>query len=392
MDKRDEIIELQNNIMQEMLRKQFRNITEDFWSRGGSDAGNGAPDRRPSAPSPKKDGSAPASETQSGAGAEETPREDIGRLKEELHSYIGLDGIKSEVDSLINWISIMNARKAQDLPVPDLSLHMVFTGNPGTGKTMIARLMARIYRSLGILSKGQLVEVDRSGLVAGYIGQTAIKTQEAVTKALGGVLFIDEAYALTDKGENDYGREAVDTILKAMEDHREDLVVIVAGYTELMNRFIHSNPGLESRFNRFMLFPDYTQEELSAIFAMRCRQSGYTLEAEAEDTLKEILKEKSANIKGFGNARGVRNLFEKAIAAQADRLSALSAPPDREQLMRLTAEDLRTGASRADGESLRNAALTSVLRDLTGPEPEKGEDPLAPRKTGETKDQTGPQS
>ena len=217
---------------------------------------------------------------------------------------------------------------------------MVFSGNPGTGKTMVARLMARIYKSLGILSKGHLIEVDRSGLVAGYVGQTAIKTQEVIEKAKGGVLFIDEAYALTSRGSNDYGQEAVDTLLKAMEDNRDDLIVIVAGYIELMEEFIHSNPGLESRFNRFMDFPDYTLDEMTDIFLMRCDQSGYTLEECAKETLRDILKEKSADVKGFGNARGVRNLFEKAIAAQADRLAEGGEELTRETLMLLTKSDL----------------------------------------------------
>ena len=153
-----------------------------------------------------------------------------------------------------------------------MSLHMVFTGNPGTGKTMMARMMARIYRSLDILSKGQLVEVARSGLVAGYVGQTAIKTQKVIQKALGGVLFIDEAYALNGKSENDFGQEAIDTILKAMEDHRDELAGIVAGFTDLMDRFIHSNPGLESRFNRFLLFEDYTSDEMLDIYKMQSKK------------------------------------------------------------------------------------------------------------------------
>ncbi len=170
-------------------------------------------------------------------------------------------------------VNVYKLRRAHDLPTTDMSLHMVFTGNPGTGKTMMARMMARIYRSLDILSKGQLVEVDRSGLVAGYVGQTALKTQKVIEKAMGGVLFIDEAYALNGKSENDFGQEAIDTILKAMEDHRDDLVVIVAGYTDLMEKFIHSNPGLESRFNRFLLFEDYSPDEMLAIFRMQCKRA-----------------------------------------------------------------------------------------------------------------------
>jgi len=272
--------------------------------------------------------------------------------------------IKSEVNSLINWIGIMKARKEQNMPTPDLSLHMVFSGNPGTGKTMIARLMSRIYKCLGILSKGHLVEVDRSGLVAGYIGQTALKTQEVIEKALGGVLFIDEAYALTSRGNNDYGQEAVDTLLKAMEDHRDDLIVIVAGYTELMQEFISSNPGLESRFNRFMYFPDYTVDELVGIFDMRCGKSCYTLSDEAREILPEILKEKSKDVKGFGNGRGVRNLFEHAIANQADRLSQEMGELTRERLMEITKADLENAARESDGDTLEKAAVKSTVSDL----------------------------
>ena len=205
---------------------------------------------------------------------------------------------------------------------------------------MIARLMSQHLQKLGHPVKGQLIEVDRGGLVAGYVGQTAIKTGEAIGKALGGVLFVDEAYALTDHGENDYGQEAVDTLLKAMEDHRDDLIVIVAGYTELMKEFVHSNPGLESRFNRFMHFPDYTVEEMIAIFDMRCEKSGYELAADARELLKGLLALLSLDTKGFGNARGVRNLFERAVSAQADRLASLT-EVTRATLMLLTSDDLR---------------------------------------------------
>ena len=205
---------------------------------------------------------------------------------------------------------------------------------------MIARLMARIFKTLGILSKGHLVEVDRSGLVAGYVGQTALRTGEAIQKALGGVLFIDEAYALTNRGGNDYGQEAVDTLLKAMEDHREDLVVIVAGYIGPMEDFLHSNPGLESRFNRFLHFPDYTVDELAAIFDLRCQKSGYQLAMDARGLLRDILVRASQDAVGFGNARGVRNLFEHAVSQQANRLARQS-DWTRESLMLLTEEDLR---------------------------------------------------
>jgi len=182
------------------------------------------------------------------------------------------------------------------------------------------------------------------------VGQTAIKTQEVIEKAMGGVLFIDEAYALTNRGGMDYGQEAVDTLLKAMEDHRDDLVVIVAGYTELMQEFIHSNPGLESRFNRFMHFPDYTVEEMRDIFLMRCNKSGYTLDEGAKKPLEEILEQESRDVEGFGNARGVRNLFEKAIAAQADRLAEGKEALTKESLMLITRADLFAAAGLEDPE------------------------------------------
>ena len=355
-NRKDEIIRLQSDIMRGLLSQSMKQTGEDLWGMPTLGSFIGL------APEPEKKTGIPSAEKKKppetpSAGKQKTPEkaqekeqeappESIEDLKKELHSYIGLDAVKEQVDSLINWVQIIKARKENDLPTPDLSLHMVFSGNPGTGKTMVARLMGRIYKSLGVLSKGQLVEVDRSGLVAGYVGQTAIKTAEVIEKAMGGVLFIDEAYALTNRGSTDYGQEAVDTLLKAMEDHREDLIVIVAGYTELMDEFVHSNPGLESRFNRFMHFPDYTVEEMLDIFLMRCEKSGYTLEEDAKAPLTDILREASRDVQGFGNARGVRNLFERAIAAQADRLAAGQEPLTRETLVRLTADDI-TAATKA---------------------------------------------
>ena len=246
--------------------------------------------------------------------------------------------------NLINLVRVHQMRRDHDLPTPELSLHMVFSGNPGTGKTTVARIMARVYHTLGILSKGQLVEVDRSGLVAGYVGQTALKTTQVIEKALGGVLFIDEAYALSGKGGQDFGQEAIDTILKAMEDHRDDLVVIVAGYEDLMEDFIHSNPGLESRFNRFLHFADYTVEELCAIFDMQCRKGCYTLTPEARDQVRRALESADTDGISFGNARGVRNLFERVLVQQANRLASADAPT-REMLMELTGEDVAAAAA-----------------------------------------------
>ena len=351
MDRKDEIILKQYEIIRNMAARELKDVASDFW---------GATPFKKAAKTEEKETESkkPEAETQTAAPEEEEKKEEekvetIEELKAELEGYIGLGSIKKEVNNLINMVTVYKLRREHDLPTVDLSLHMVFSGNPGTGKTMIARMMARIYKSLGILSKGQLVEVDRSGLVAGFVGQTAIKTSEVVQKALGGVLFVDEAYALTNHEGNDYGQEAVDTLLKAMEDHRDDLVVIVAGYTKLMDEFVHSNPGLESRFNRFLYFPDYTVEEMMAIFDMRCGQSGYELAEDARGTLKTLLTLYSLDISGFGNARGVRNLFERAVSAQADRLAQLD-HITREQLMQLTAEDL-LAASKATKEDVEAA-------------------------------------
>ena len=336
MNRKDEIIALQNEIMQGMIGRQMQRTGLDLWGRSQEA-------EKPVQKEEKKE----AVKAEKAPISQDMPPESIDDLKKELQGYIGLSAIKEEVDRLINWIEIVKLRKSHDLPAPELALHMVFSGNPGTGKTMIARLMARIYKSLGVLSKGHLVEVDRSGLVAGYVGQTAIKTQEVIEKAKGGVLFIDEAYALTNRGGQDYGQEAVDTLLKAMEDYRDDLVVIVAGYIELMEEFIHSNPGLESRFNRFLYFPDYTIEEMVAIFRMRCENSGYILNEGAVRPLEEILIMESRDVKGFGNARGVRNLFEKAIAAQADRLAEGDETITKDVLMLLTEKDILAAGENA---------------------------------------------
>lgn len=329
MDRKDEIIRLQMDVINQMTRSNLSRIADDLW---------GMP--QPAAKPEENAAAAPEEKQEQEKNEEVEKPESIEELKAELAGYIGLDAVKKEVETLINLVTVQKLRKENGLPTNDLSLHMVFSGNPGTGKTMIARLMARIYKSLGILSKGQLVEVDRSGLVAGYVGQTAIKTAEVIEKAKGGVLFIDEAYALTNRGGNDYGQEAVDTLLKAMEDCRDDLVVIVAGYTELMEEFVHSNPGLESRFNRFLHFPDYTIDEMMAIFDMRCKQSGYELSEEARPILRDLLKLESMDVKGFGNARGVRNLFERAVTAQANRL-ATDEEITKDDLMILTADDVR---------------------------------------------------
>lgn len=262
-------------------------------------------------------------------------------LFSELENLTGLQEVKKEVSSIINLLKLQKIRKEKGLPELPISRHLVFSGNPGTGKTTVARLLAQIYHELGVLSKGQLIEVDRSGLVGGYVGQTAIKTQEVIQQALGGVLFIVEAYTLARGNDsNDYGQEAIDTILKAMEDHRDDLVVIVAGYPNLMERFVNSNPGLKSRFNKYIYFEDYTPEELLEIFDSMCKKSGLTATQDARDlVLKHFEKEYANRNETFANGREVRNFFEKAVVNQANRLAQESYIDD-EDVATLTAEDI----------------------------------------------------
>ena len=288
-------------------------------------------------PHPVEQPPAPATQPESEASS---PEPTVEELLAELDKLVGLEDVKRDVRSLINLMKIRKLRQEQNLSVPPVSLHLVFLGNPGTGKTTVARLLAGLYKTIGILPKGQLVEVDRSGLVAGFVGQTALQTQKVLQSALGGVLFIDEAYALAPaETANDFGREAIDTILKAMEDHRDELMVIVAGYEAPMQRFLDSNPGLESRFNKYFHFDDYTGPQLQAIFQGLCEKNQYQPDQELNAFLpsffEELYQTRPAN---FANGREVRNLFEKLIATQSDRVASLDAPT-KEDLMQLTKAD-----------------------------------------------------
>ena len=345
MDRKDEIILQQMDLIRSMTERNLRSMDTDFWGTPLMENRTARPQKSEKTKEPEK--AAPQTQAAKPEEKEEIPpKEKIEDLLAELDSYVGMDAIKTEVRSLINMVQVYKLRREHDLPTTDMSLHMVFSGNPGTGKTTVARIMSRIYHSLDILSKGQLVEVDRSGLVAGYVGQTALKTQKVIEKAMGGVLFIDEAYALNGKSENDFGQEAIDTILKAMEDHRDDLVVIVAGYTELMDRFIHSNPGLESRFNRFLMFEDYTPEQMVAIFKMQCKKGCYVLAQGTEELVRDFIAEESAD-DSFGNARGVRNLFEHILVAQNNRLAKME-NVTRDDLMQILPDDVLSARGKID--------------------------------------------
>ena len=266
---------------------------------------------------------------------------DLNRILDELNQLIGLRQLKKEINSIVSFLNIQKKREEHGLPRSPLTLHLVFCGSPGTGKTTVARLMGKIYKELGILKKGHCVETDRSGMVAEYIGHTAPKVERLVESALDGVLFIDEAYALKPlDSSKDFGQEAIDTLLKRMEDYRDRIVVIVAGYDAEMNRFISSNPGLQSRFTRYLKFDDYTPEEMLAIFEKMCISNQYIVSSKAKSKLLEKFVYLYSNRDfSFGNGRLVRNIFEKTIEKQATRLAKIK-NINKDMMIKIVSEDI----------------------------------------------------
>ena len=307
------------------------------------------------APGTAQAGFAPGrQETASAGQVKEEKKEPETDPMEELDALIGLSKIKHDVKELADFVKIQKMRKDGGLKSVPVSLHLVFTGNPGTGKTTVARILARIYKQIGVLSTGQLVEVDRSGLVAGYVGQTAIKTSKKIEEAKGGILFIDEAYSLARKDDT-FGQEAIDTILKAMEDNRENFVVIVAGYTGPMENFINSNPGLKSRFNKYIEFPDYTIDELMGIFDMNCKKYDYEADEEIRAQIRAmIVQRKLGALENYANARDVRNLFEEIITNQARRVAAMESPT-QEDMKKILLEDLEETAEQDAQKAMEKA-------------------------------------
>lgn len=319
----------------------------------GKAAGNGDADARealerlnaafPQMPSeqPEEDEGERMEMDASSESEEDEPSETVEDVLAELDQLVGIGPVKDEIHRLTATFRVLARRRLEGLPVSPSSYHCVFSGSPGTGKTTVARVMARVYRALGVIETDNLVEVDRSDLVAKYVGQTAAKTNAVIDSALDGVLFIDEAYALANGGPSDYGHEAVETLLKRMEDDRDRLVVVIAGYTDKMKTFIAMNPGLRSRFTRYIEFPDYSVDELTEIFVRMAKQEEYVLMPNVLSRVRlEMERWLAKATKSFGNARSVRNLFERAKEHQAQRLEPSLDELTREEMTELSLEDV----------------------------------------------------
>lgn len=317
--------------------------------------------------------SAPAAQEKAEKKVQEQPEESLDDIMAELDELVGLEGVKTELHRLINIIRVNEARKAAGLKVPEMNHHMIFTGNPGTGKTTVARIVARAFKAMGIVEKGQLVEVDRSNLVGQYTGETAVKTAAIIDKAMGGILFIDEAYQLVSGEKDNYGREALATLLKRMEDNRGDFVVIVAGYTDEMREFLRVNPGLKSRFAQTIEFADYTEKELAEIFRSMAKKNGFVLAEDLESNLESAMKKLTRNRdRQFGNARSVRQLIEDACGRQANRLAEEN-KFDRESLQTLILADLGLKEKKEDVRAPTIEEVLAELDTLTGMQSVKDE-------------------
>ena len=331
------------------------------------------PAQKPEKASPAKKEKSSAVTASSDGKRREQPKRTLEQALAELDGMVGLKEVKAEVHKLVDYTKVIQARKAQGLKAPSISYHCVFTGNPGTGKTTVARILGDIYRELGILKSGHLVETDRSGLVGRYVGETAIKTNKLIDSALDGVLFIDEAYALAGGGQSDYGAEAIATLLKRMEDDRDRLVVVVAGYSKEMKSFLDANSGMRSRFNRYIHFPDYSAEELTEMFRLRAEKNQFTLAPELKAGLNKYMKKVTAHPDPrFGNGRFVRNLFETAVERQATRLASAK-NLTREQLMTLTLDDVIPQKSAADRQEQTLEQVLAEMDQLIGMKSVKAE-------------------
>ncbi len=307
------------------------------------------------------------------SGESAASKESVEDVLAELDSLVGLEGVKAEVKRIVNLAKVNEARRAQGLKVPPMTYHMVFTGNPGTGKTTVARIVARAFRALGIAKGGQLVETDRSGLVGRYAGETAVKTNAKVDEAIGGILFVDEAYQLANSDSDDYGKEAIATLLKRMEDDRDKLIVIAAGYTDEMRDFLDANSGLRSRFSKTIEFADYTAKELAAIFRSMAKKNEFVLAADLEEGLDAAMAKLTAKRdRTFGNARFVRQLFEDATGRQANRL-AESGNLDADALKTLVLADLGLGERKTDVRAPTVDEVLAELDSLVGLKPVKDE-------------------